>query len=916
MALICPHCEKELVYSGEPPSFCGYCREPLSANGSSQSGHFSSTVPFQPPAPSPLPEPAPTVVGDYRLLYKLGAGGMGTVYEAEHGPTGRRVAIKLLAFRLSGDPQQFERFQQEGRLASQINHPRSVFVYAADKNQGQPYIVMELMPGMTLEDQVKGQGPLPIEEAIRRTLEIIDGLWEAHRLGVIHRDVKPSNCFLLEDGSVKIGDFGLSKLLGHTTSHTESGAYKGTVIYSPPEQLRDEQVDFRADIYSVTATLFFMLTGRAPFEGTSHIVAAARSASQPAPDVRLHRPEVPGQLARMIRKGLQGQRERRFQSLEDFRAALGGMLPSQSTRAGLGLRFGALLIDLAVLSVRFLVPPLLLSAGIKLHPLFSYALLVPIAVAYFAILEGNFGWSLGKRMLRLRVCLLDRFEPPGWRRAAVRALPLVLAFFVPRVIVESLPSNWPDDIVAVILVLMTTMAMFAIIWPMRPRNGYRGWHEILSGTRVIQLPWPEPRFVYRSKQNIIKARALPPELPPALGPFEIQGLLARFGERIQMLAEDRLLGRKVEITLYPEGEPGVEPRRRELARPNRQRWLTNGVWNNRAWDAFVGASGCPVGDLVEPGQPLNWAEARPILEQLARELADSESDQSLPATLSLEQVWVQEDGLLQLLDSPRETLAGIQLLTPLRLLQETAILLLEGRRPSPHKLLQAVRAPLPGHVLPMLERLMGLREQPAGIDAFLHDLEATRSRPRRVSFVQKAAFLSVMGILLSVGLAFMYAQQYLVQYAARMDPNNVSRLADYFKILDRIQTEGPQTKLRIVGTALSMPVIFWPAAWTIWAFFFRGGLSLRIMGLRLVRSDGRPASRFQCAFRTMLVWMPVTLLLLLTNFLSIEFRDHPDYSLTVWCCAIGLPVAYAYLSMISPARTLHDWLAGVWLVPD
>jgi uncharacterized RDD family membrane protein YckC len=330
----------------------------------------------------------------------------------------------------------------------------------------------------------------------------------------------------------------------------------------------------------------------------------------------------------------------------------------------------------------------------------------------------------------------------------------------------------------------------------------------------------------------------------------------------------------------------------------------------------VAVSGCPVADLVEPGRPMQWAQARPILEQLARELTNAQADQSLPAILTLEQLWVQRDGLLQLLDSPRRDLKQAEARTPLRLLQETAILLLEGRRLDAGEAIHPIRSPLPLHVVPILKRLMSDERGSAGLETFLADLAATRSKPRQVTFPQKAAFLGVMGILLSVGLAFMYAQQYLLQYASRMDPDNVSRAADYFKMLARIQEQGPQTKLRIVGTALSMPVIFWPAAWTIWAFFFRGGLSLQMMGLRLVRSDGRPASRFQCAFRTMLVWAPVTLLLLFANFLSVEFREHADYSLTVWCCAIAVPVAYVYLSLINPARTLHDWLAGTWLVPE
>src|SRR5262249_28335533 len=164
MGLVCPKCQRELLFSGEPPSFCGYCREPLPKTaGSSLAG--DATLDLDAPARPKLG--AGEIVGEFRLGPKLGAGGMGTVHEAIHVTTGQRVAIKRPAARLSGDPQQMERFRQEGRLASQINHARCVFVYTADEFQGRPYIVMELMAGTTLEDQIKGQGrPLPVQEAV------------------------------------------------------------------------------------------------------------------------------------------------------------------------------------------------------------------------------------------------------------------------------------------------------------------------------------------------------------------------------------------------------------------------------------------------------------------------------------------------------------------------------------------------------------------------------------------------------------------------------------------------------------------------------------------------------------------------------------------------------------------------------
>src|SRR5262249_11197162 len=153
-------------------------------------------------APQPSHRAVPERVGGYRLLRQLGGGGMGSVHEAEQEGTGQRVAVKLIRPEFANAPEAVERFRREGRLASTIVHPRCVFVLAADEEEGRPYIVMELMPGSTLQDLIRERGPLPTAEAIRLILDIIEGLEEAHRLGVVHRDVKPSNCFIDADGRV------------------------------------------------------------------------------------------------------------------------------------------------------------------------------------------------------------------------------------------------------------------------------------------------------------------------------------------------------------------------------------------------------------------------------------------------------------------------------------------------------------------------------------------------------------------------------------------------------------------------------------------------------------------------------------------------------------------------------------------
>jgi serine/threonine protein kinase len=198
-------------------------------------------------APGPVPvvpgDAVPECVGNYRLLRRLGGGGMGAVYEAEDGSSGRRVALKLIQPEYAASAEALERFRQEGELASKLSHPRCVFVFAADEDRGRPYIVMELMTGATLDDVVQEKGPLPLEPALRKILDVIDGLQEAHQLGLVHRDVKPSNCFLEADGRVKVGDFGLAKSLVGDARLTKTGTFVGTPLFAAPEQIKMEGVD-------------------------------------------------------------------------------------------------------------------------------------------------------------------------------------------------------------------------------------------------------------------------------------------------------------------------------------------------------------------------------------------------------------------------------------------------------------------------------------------------------------------------------------------------------------------------------------------------------------------------------------------------------------------------------------------------
>ncbi|HZT79710.1 MAG TPA: protein kinase, partial [Gemmataceae bacterium] len=500
MQLQCSSCLRVLEYSGTPPVCCAHCGRPLNGRPT------PSPNPFLTPRLDPADDgPVPETVGGYRLLRSLGAGGMGTVYEAEETASGRHVALKLLKPQAAASPESLERFRREGRLASQIAHPRCVFVYAADQEEGRPYIVMELMPGDTLADLVARQGPLAPGQAVATILDVIDGLQEAHQLGVIHRDVKPSNCFLLPDGRVKIGDFGLAKSLFADSDLTRTGTFLGTPYFASPEQVSDDPVDFRTDIYSVAATLYFLLTGQAPFQRKGNPAAVLASiVSKPPPSARELRPEVPPALDRVLRRGLERNPARRWKNLEAFRAALLPFAPGYRPFAALGIRLGAWLIDAA-----WFVPLWLLTgaaAGWRagadgpgfLLNLTKYLADAAVWVAYFTLFEWLGGATLGKRFLGLRVRRPNGHDRPGLPRALLRALLFWAAFFLPADalgLFQVTGQAW-----SYLSLGLHAAGALLLASTMRAANGYRGLHELASGTCVVAVPRRQRRRLPESKR--------------------------------------------------------------------------------------------------------------------------------------------------------------------------------------------------------------------------------------------------------------------------------------------------------------------------------------------------------------------------------------------------------------------------------
>ncbi len=570
--------------------------------------------------------------GPYRIGRLLGRGGMGEVHEAEHTESGRRIALKVLRGRLQ-DADERARFLREGQLAASISHPHTVYIFGSEEIAGAPVISMELLPGGTLKDRVTAEGPLPPAVAVSAVLDIIGGLDAAQAAGILHRDIKPSNCFVDSDGSVKVGDFGLSiSTLARDVHQQLATGFEGTPQFAAPEQLRGEPLDLRADIYAVGATLYYLLTGRPPFDARDLRELVERVNNEAPKSPRVLRPDIPSGLAAVVLRCLSKSPAQRPESYPALAEQLRPFSAIGEAPASPRLRLLAAVVDLIIVSLPFSIwdassGDVVINGQTISSPTSPWRWL--LYAVYFFVLEARWGASLGKRLFGLQ---LSSPGGTGWvtriaRRTIVFHLPwlvftLLLVSFGPFGPMSDRRmggpnSNWTlkaKDTRELIEGLTTLTLIAGLFLTARRHNGWTGLHDLASGTRVVS------RSAARLRTRIAPAAA--PAIDAATlalgkryGPFRALSDDPE-GDAHLVVGFDPVLRRQVWIHVVPPHTPPMSAVRRDLSRPGRLHWLTGRKHGTDNWDAFEAPDGQPLSAALH-GAATPWSTLKSWLLDLS-----------------------------------------------------------------------------------------------------------------------------------------------------------------------------------------------------------------------------------------------------------------------------------------------------------
>jgi uncharacterized RDD family membrane protein YckC len=621
----------------------------------------------------------PYRLGPYLLVSKLGEGGMGVVFEAEHEESGRRLALKILK-EFVGDERERKRFLREGELASTIDHPHSVYIFGTEEIDGLLVIAMELATAGTLRDEVRSRGPLPIREAVDRILEVLSALEVAHSKGVLHRDIKPANCFLDVAGRTLIGDYGLSiSPLRHRNAEplTQSGSFIGTPSYCAPEQIRGLSLDARADFYSLAGTLYFLLSGKSPVETYSSVEAIAAALEGRIPCIREQRPEVPKELAAVLTRALHPSPEKRFQDHAAFRQALLPWSSQAPAPAPVGVRFLAGLADFTLLGIGISVTYASMAdadgAGLGWREGLIALLFLSVGVFW----ECLGGASPGKWLLGLRLAVPGGGPAPASKvllRAALFAGILFAVSFFWIGLQSGLMRVFLGDPSSIkakaefgssmsqggimegpFLTLLSAFLLLALLVPISwyfalfRRMGrdpeHAALHDRLTGLRVVVRPAsPVPMVVPEAfpvpLADLEAAVYLDQWGPISVGPMLENGL---------RLGLDPVLHRGV---LLEKQSLEVSQARKWGARATRLRWLQS-VRDPEGsfWNVWQAPSGSPLIALPDFGE-IPWHAVLEWMRQIAHETSEAAKEGTLPGRLSLEHVWITADLRAILLDFP------------------------------------------------------------------------------------------------------------------------------------------------------------------------------------------------------------------------------------------------------------------------
>jgi hypothetical protein len=830
------------------------------------------------------PSELPCEFGGYRLLGLLGSGGMGTVYEAEQLATGRRVALKMLGQQLDS-PDMRQRFLREGRLAAGINHPNSLYIFGSEEIEGLPVITMEIAGAGTLKDKLKQHGPLSVTEAVDAVLDVISGLEAAFARGVLHRDIKPSNCFVCPDGSVKVGDFGLSvSTLSRTdTFVTAHGRIMGTPAYASPEQLRGDTLDVRADIYSVGATLFTLLTDRAPFEGDNAVQVVANAVNQKPKPLTEFRKDVPPGLERVVARCLAKEPDGRY---ADYTALRNALLPFSSKEpepASIKVRASAGWIDYLI---AFLPPyvMLMLFVGVEeliIRPLAErtlysaryYIALFCFGFLYFGISEGIWGAGIGKYLKGLRVVRTNG-RAPGIGRALIRILiPIGCVEGVRMSLMMAFISgaDWTGFQVMFFIGAAIICPWIAVLLALRARreNGFATVWDLASGTRVVVRPKGTVRPSIESETG----PEIPAEGVDSLGPYRI---IKEMVPGKWIVAVDPVLRRRVWLLRRNSSE--LSSARRNLARPGRLRWLQKVERSNATWDAFEAIEGVSFSSLLEDGKRVPWSSLRHWLGDLASELWDATADKTLPAELSLDHVWVTVHGHAVLLDEPWPDV------------NTRAERIEAGDLAGRQRFLNAVAAcvestSLPLHARGVLQNLAdGKFEKLSFLTGILRGL------------LEKHAEVS-KGI--RAGSIFMLPGYiWIAVFVGYYQAERVQQWNDSLGGLVMI------TIMVVLGAIALIQLLELP--------LFRTTAGHATFRLAVVNAKGQRADRVTLLQRWAVVWLPLFIPMLFVALLI--KRAQPTAAFICALVVLVLWIGAAVYAVIVPNRGLHDRLAGTWVV--